>query len=200
MFAGESDLDYMVPQLNEDPDLLSKLVAAVPGLQHTTPPIEVLAAYKDKMRISDHNWPETVKTFGLGAYAKITAIRKQREKDNSSMAIQPVGEVGYEIPLLPYLQHLLKQNPPGDPNKPVIVKFAFDGATMTSGKRIQQELGGLQILTPGEPLASVKSPKSCHVHIIYIGGETDEELRESLANLSTVHFHLLHSVVAVLVR
>jgi hypothetical protein len=48
--------------------------------------------------------------------------------------IQPVGEVGYEIPLLPYLQHLLKQNPPGDPNKPVIIKFMFDGATMMSGK------------------------------------------------------------------
>jgi hypothetical protein len=57
---------------------------------------------------------------------------------------------------------------------------------MTSGKQTTQELGGWQILTPGEPLASVKSPCNCHAFLIYIGGELEEELQESLTNTKMV--------------
>lgn len=123
MYKEESDLACIVKQLKEDPDLLNQLVAVVPALRSEggPPSIEVLAAFKDKMRISDQNWPEAVKMLGLGPYASISAIRKQRQQDNMSMEIQPVGTSGYEIPLVPYLQHLLQQNPPSNPSKPVIV-------------------------------------------------------------------------------
>jgi len=127
-----------------------------------------------------------VETFQLGSYANISAIKKQCQSDNKSMVIQAIGEAGYKIPLLPYLQHLLKQSPPSNPDVRVVVKFAFYGATMTSGKQIQQELGGVQVLTFGELLSNVKSPKNCNIILIYIGGETDEGLHESLANVSKV--------------
>jgi hypothetical protein len=197
LYQEESDLGCLVKQLKEEPDLLSKLIIEIPKINGGTaaqPSIKELVAYKDKMRISDQDWAETVKTFGLGPYVRISAIRKQRMKDNEMTTIWPVGGSGYEILLLPYLQQLLKQNPPSDPTLPVTVKFAFDGATMTSGKRVQQELGGVQLLTAGEPLASVKSPKNCHINVIYIGRETDKELHELLANMSEVCKYFVEAV------
>jgi hypothetical protein len=191
VYGAESDLACIAAQLKENLDLLHKLTAMLPKLRDwSTPSIEVLATYKDQMRISDHNWIVTIKTFELGSYTKILAIRKQQQHNNKTMAIQPVGDAGYKIPLIPLLEHLLNQNPPSDPTQPVVVKFTFDRATVTSGKRIQQELGGLQILTPGKSLAEVKSPKNCHINLIYIGGETDEELHEGLANISKVFSHI----------
>lgn len=186
MSKEKSFAPFISRQMQENPGLCDEL-AAVPGLCNChSPPISDLAAYKDRMRISDHDWPITVKTFGLGKYARLTAIRKQRNHDNKTMSIRPISDTGYEIPLHAYLQHRLKLHPPSDPKQPVLLKLAFDGATITSGKRIQQEVGGFQILTPGETLASVKSPKNCHVFVLYIGGETDEELREALTTTNEV--------------
>lgn len=105
------------------------------------------------------------------------------------MPIEVVGEISYEVPLHTYLQHHLKHHPPADPTQPILVKFALNGATMTSGKKIQQELGGFQVLTPGELLSLVKSLHNCHIFIIYIGGETEEELHELLGNTKEVLHH-----------
>ena len=148
--------------------------------------IKALATYKDKMRISDHDWPITVQTFGLGMYAKLTALRKQQHQDNQTMGIQPVGKAGYKISLHAYLKHHLQSHPPSNPTQPVLLKLAFDSATMTSGKRIQQEVGRFQILSPGKELSLVKLPKNCHVYVLYIGSETEEELREALTHTNEV--------------
>lgn len=69
---------------------------------------------------------------------------------------------------------------------PVLLKLVFDGAMMTSGKQIQQEVGGFQILSPGEELSLVKLPKNCHVYVLYIGSETEEELSEALTHTNEV--------------
>lgn len=171
----------------KDGDLLNHVRAAVPELQGGhVPSIEALAAYKDRMRIPDRQWHHTVSTFNLGAHASVSMMRKQRENENRTLPIQRASSTGYEIPLRTHLKWYLQHNPPPDPDKSIIIKFALDGANMTSGKRTTQELGGWQILTPGEPLALVKSPRNCHVFLIYIGGESEEELQESLANTKTV--------------
>lgn len=99
------------------------------------------------------------------------------------------GGPGYQIPLLRFLHWHLARLPASisPPNEPILLKLAFDGATITSGKRITQELGGFQLLHEGEPLSSIKSPQNCHVWVIYIGGETEEELRKELQSTILVH-------------
>jgi len=56
VYKEESDLACIIKQLKENPKLLNGLVAMLPELHcGHAPPIEVLAAYKDTMRISDHH-------------------------------------------------------------------------------------------------------------------------------------------------
>lgn len=179
-YGEESYAACLAQQLQEDPSLRVEVVAAVPDLQHKQPTLEELAAYKDRMRIPDADWHYTVNTFGL-TYATLSQVRRQRLKENETLPMHPTpGGAGYEIPLLDYLRWHLKCHPPPLSPKPLLIKFALDGAMMTAGKRVAQELGGFQVLTPGEPLAQTKSPKNCHIFIIYVGGETDEELRREL--------------------
>lgn len=77
-----------------------------------------------------------------------------------------------------YLQQVMERNPPKDPSRPIYLKFALDGATMTSGVHKQQEVGAFQVLYPGQKLADVKSPTEAHMWIIYLGGETYDVLRQ----------------------
>jgi hypothetical protein len=77
------------------------------------------------------------------------------------------------------LEFLLTKQPPADPTKPIHLKISFDGGTMTSGKRIQEEIGTLQVLS-GLKLHEVKSHTTAHQWIIYIGREEYEELQEEL--------------------
>lgn len=62
-------------------------------------------------------------------------------------AIKTPGKRGYEYyDLEEYLRWLLRRDPPKDPTKPVVMKFCFDGATLTSGKRKQQEVAAFNLL------------------------------------------------------
>lgn len=79
-----------------------------------------------------------------------------------------------------YLRRVLEQQGdscPRDGTKPLYLKFALDGTTMTSGRHIQEEIGAFQYLYDGQKLADVKSPEEAHMWIIYIGAETEEILR-----------------------
>jgi len=64
--------------------------------------------------------------------------------------------------------------------EPILLKLAFNGEVITSGKHVPQELGGFQFLHPGESLSLIKYPRNCHVWVVYIGGETEEELWQEL--------------------
>lgn len=61
----------------------------------------------------------------------------------------------------------------------IVLKFALDGATMTtSGHYIQEEISAFKYLYDGQKLADVKSPEEAHMWIIYmLGAETEEILR-----------------------
>jgi len=63
--------------------------------------------------------------------------------------------------------------------QPLWVKLAFDGATMTSGKRIQQEIGTVEVLTD-RTISQVKSYKNSHQWLIYLGAENNDILGEEL--------------------
>ena len=87
------------------------------------------------------------------------------------------------------LTYLLEHNPPPDPSKPVQIKFAFDGGTMTSGKRIQQEQGTLQVLT-GCIFCKLKSHNNAHQWLIYLGDEEHDilakELQDSIEDIMSL--------------
>jgi len=67
-----------------------------------------LLSLKDHLRISDNNWSCVCKSFQLSEKCTLWHIKNLREEWD------------------------LKNQPPKDPQTPILVKFAFDGATMTS--------------------------------------------------------------------
>lgn len=47
------------------------------------------------------------------------------------------------MPLLAYIHQVLEQSPP-PADVPLLIKFVFNGATMTAGSCVQEEIGAFQ--------------------------------------------------------
>jgi hypothetical protein len=124
------------------------------------PAIEALLAFKDRLRIPDHDWRVVVDTFNLSESSSIHHVRKLRAETNAELNVcRTIGGRGCEYDINKLLELILKTSPPKDASKPIRIKFAFDGANVTSGNRKQQEIGTLEVL----------------------GAEDKMELREELA-------------------
>lgn len=184
-YKVDTYVQCITQELTENEDFQSGLIAAVPSLRAHLPSLEQLAAFKDTARIADNKWDEFMALLGF-SYARVAAMRRQRKLDNGPVKLQRIGDVGYQYELIDYMTQMLKDDPPSDPSKPIILKLAIDGAIMTSHKKISQVIGGIQHLHPGDPLSTAKSPSSCHVITIYIGGETNTELKTAFASISEV--------------
>lgn len=141
------------------------------------PSLEQLLALKDDLLITDAKWEVLCKTFNLGRYANMYRIRRYRSTKNESLGIT---QSPHQVNILAYLHELVRRNPPSNPTQPILVKFAFDGATMTSGKRIQQEIGTVDLLYHDFALSLAKSPATTHQWLIYIGAEDRQALEEEL--------------------
>jgi len=128
----------------------------------------------------------------LEGYGTIHCLRKLHQQLNSTLPVLPTAPSGqgYHIPLLDFIWWYLAWSSMQPTTKPLLLKLAFNGATMTSDQQIQQEIGGFQFLHPGKSLSSIKSPDNCHVWVIYLGGETEEELRHELHASIQVKFWL----------
>lgn len=124
---------------------------------------------------------EVVQTFRLEKYGTVHKLHQHQHTLNNTLPILPTSTLGqgYHIPLHTYLKWHLQQLPleSSPSSTPLLLKLSFDGATITSKKCTQQELSGFQFIQPHEPLSSIKSPKNCHVWLVYIGGESEEELQ-----------------------
>jgi surface polysaccharide O-acyltransferase-like enzyme len=79
------------------------------------------------------------------------------------------------------LEFILKHRPPKNSSEPTQLKISFDGGTMTSGKRIQQEIGTFQVMND-LTFQELKSHTTAHQWIIYIGPEEYEEMIQELAD------------------
>lgn len=143
------------------------------------PSKEALLELKDRLKISDNEWPYVVQTFQLSSSSTIHHIRLLRKEKNSILPSYPTNGRGSQINLLELLKVLLTQRPPKDPQKRIQIKIAFDGANMTSSKKIKQEIGTLEILTERE-ISEIKSFTNAMQWIIYIGDETYEDLEREL--------------------
>jgi hypothetical protein len=77
---------------------------------------------------------------------------------------------GASFPFLSYLKTVLQREQPTQDE--IELKLAFDAATMTTGKRIQQEIGTFELLLPHHTISQIKSPSSAHQWMIYFGTET----------------------------
>lgn len=79
------------------------------------------------------------------------------------------------------LEFVLTHTPQKDPSSPIHVKIAFDRGTMTSGKRIQQEVGTFQVLNELS-LQEAKSHTTAHEFIIYLGLKNILKWQRNLQN------------------
>ncbi len=102
------------------------------------------------------------------------------------MQLYQIGNVGYQYDLAMYVVQMLQDDPPSNLSIPVILKLAIDGAIMTLHRKISQVISGIHYLCPGAPLSQTKSPDSCHVVTMYIGGETEAELCAAFNIMSNV--------------
>jgi len=98
-----------------------------PFLHYPPLDLEVVAALKDELRITNDEWPKLVKALRLADGNTLHYIRLTQEKVNEKMPVVPT------------------------------LKFCFDGATMTSGERLQQEVGAFNLLYPNFTVAQVKT-------------------------------------------
>ena len=66
-----------------------------------------------------------------------------------------------------------------DPNVPLRIKFAFDGARVTVKQKQMQVVGTVELLS-GKTVQEIKSASNAHQWIIYLGSETNEDLKKEL--------------------
>jgi hypothetical protein len=98
-------------------------------------------------------------------YASIVHVKAFQKTVNKEMPVHNTpGGKGSEFALYDLLKEVIKNKPPIDNSTPLLVKFAFDRATMTSGKRIKQEVGTFEFLYNGITLFS---PNNAYQYIIY---------------------------------
>jgi hypothetical protein len=127
------------------------------------PTIQVLSALKDKLLISDINWRYLASVFEIEDYATITYLKSFQKSINNEIPLNATpGGKGSELALYDLIKMVIEKKPPPDNSKPLLVKFAFDGATMTTGKRIKQEIGTLEFLYDGITLEQAKSPNNAY--------------------------------------
>ena len=158
------------------------------------PTINVLVAFKDRLTITNADWPYVVEIMNLGPGATIHYLHCARQSINNQLhpqqvsasifsyiinKMQTAGKCGHELNIKAMLEYLLLHNPPKDNSIPIQIKFSLDGGTVTSGKKIKQEQGTLQILT-SHTLRELKSHNSAHQWLIYIGEEDHDILAEKL--------------------
>jgi len=153
-------------------------IAEFNELTYHQPALDAVLAWKDRIRVPDHQWPYTMDVFHLDKERSVYYLSKRKKEINSQMPPEPTGGNGYQFPLLNYIRWILEKFPP--PVRKLILKIAFDGATVTSGKRLKQEIGTFDFLFDGLDLSTTKSATNAHQFIIYLGGEDREDLVKEL--------------------
>lgn len=143
------------------------------------PDIDTLLALKDDLCIPDAKWATVVQVFQLSDQCTLYQIRKRRKVVEGTMG--PITETrgnGRQQELKQVLEWMLKKENI-DPDVPVHIKFAFDGARITLKQKQSQVVGTVEILD-GKTISQIKSPKNAHQWIIYMGDETNEDLKREL--------------------
>ena len=88
------------------------------------PTRDALLAFKDRLRIPDHEWPYVVDTFHLPANCTIHHIRKLRDHHNHILPVHATpGGRGYSYDIVELLQYLLRKDPPADASKVTICDY-----------------------------------------------------------------------------
>ncbi len=151
------------------------------NMHEKEPDIDALLALKDDLCIPDAKWSTVVETFQLSENCTLYQIRKRREVINKSLGlITKTPGNGRQQDLKKVLEWLFKREKI-DPNVPVRIKFAFDGARITLKQKQKQVVGTVEVLA-GKTLQQIKSPNNAHQWIIYVGEESNEDLKKELAN------------------
>jgi hypothetical protein len=144
------------------------------------PDIDSLLGLKDDLCIPDAKWATILETFHLSDKCSIYYIRKRRNELNNILPITRTAGNGRKQDLENVLGWMLKKDNI-DPNIPTRIKFAFDGARIAAKQKQMQVVGTVEVLKD-KTLAQIKSPDNAHQYIIYIGDETNEDLKRELGD------------------
>jgi hypothetical protein len=148
-------------------------------LAQKEPDINKLLAIKDDLCIPDSKWSAVVEVFHLSDKCTLYQIRKRREIVDGTMGpITRTKGNGRQQELKQVLAWMLKKEQI-NPDIPVRIKFAFDGARITLKQKQTQVVGTVEILS-GKNIAQAKSPSNAHQWIIYLGSESNENLKKEL--------------------
>lgn len=144
------------------------------------PTIDTLLALKDDLCVPDSKWASVVQTFHLSHKCSIYYIRKRRNALDNYIPISKTNGNGRQQELEKVLKYLFeKENV--DPNVPLRIKFAFDGARVTIKQKQMQVVGTVELLS-NKTVEEIKSSTNAHQWIIYLGDETNEDLKKELSD------------------
>lgn len=187
------DYNECLQILEDHKDQVLSLFQSAPELEKEledslSPTKEALLTFKDQLRIPDSKWQFVLDTFGLSKEFSLHHIRKLRnEWDSFMVPKKTIGGKGSELNIEELLTYLIRCSPPNDPSKPIQVKFAFDGATVTSGKKIKEEIGTVEILSE-KSASEAKSYLNAAQWLVYTGSEDREtlgnELKRAIATIT----------------
>lgn len=152
--------------------------------------LEKLLALKDELGIPNHKWKylmDTVQVHGA-TIGKIKRI--QKEWTDTLNPQKTLGERGSEIDILTLLKEMIRLSKDHlSKGKVIRIKFAFDGARITSSKSKKQEIGTMEIIWDGKDLKECKSYKNAHQFIIYLGDEDYQTMQEELErSIPIIHY------------
>ena len=142
------------------------------------PSLDALLGLKDDLCIPDAKWPSVVETFHLSNKCNIYYIKKRRAQLDSYIPITKTKGNGRQQQLEDVLSWLFKKEQV-DPNVPLRIKFAFDGARVTIKQRQMQVVGTVELLS-NKSVQEIKSASNAHQWVIYLGSETNEDLKKEL--------------------
>lgn len=151
------DLDSALTNWLERDDGALQATADVPLLRSPPLDLEDVAALKDELRITNKEWPMLVKRLKLADGNTIHYIQMTQHKIDKEMPVVPTpGGGGHQYhSLKAYIKWILQQVPPKHPDEEILLKFSWDGTTLTSGKRLQMEVGAFNLLYPDYMVAQV---------------------------------------------
>jgi len=153
----EKDLPQALIDWLERDDGALKMMSDVPFLQYAALDVDLVAALKDRLRITNNEWPDLVKSLNLPDGNSVHYIRAAQQKIDKEMpVVKTPGGRGHQYHNLEtYIQWLIQQAPPKDPSHKLLLKFCFNKATLTSGKKIQQKVKAFNLLYPNFITAQV---------------------------------------------
>lgn len=146
------------------------------------PTQRALLRLKDTLLISDARWRYIEETFTLPKSHRLWKLRQLRTELNKGATISDTTSLqGATVDIMKLITDMIRKEPPADPAKPIIIKFAFDACRITTN--VQEVIGTISRIRMDR---LSKSPRNASQFVVWIGSETYESYQQELSSVKGI--------------